>query len=72
MVQRPVKELQNSPPTPSYGKILVQLQCLGKVLDSRQIATYTEIFIQIGRLGCKISTDKLFRTHMQTDTHLSG
>jgi len=35
-------------------------QPLGEILDSRPMSTYTEIFIQIGKLVRKISTDKLF------------
>ena len=46
---------------------MVRLYWLGEVLDSTPIATYTVIFIQIGQLFRKISTDKLFRTHTQTD-----
>ena len=48
---------------------MVRLYWLGEVLDSTPIATYTVIFIQIGQPFRKISTDKLFRTHRQTDTH---
>ena len=46
---------------------MVRLYWLGEVLDSTPIATYTAIFIQIGQLFRKISTDKLFRTHRQRD-----
>ena len=48
---------------------MVRLYWLGEVLDSTPIATYTVIFIQIGQPFRKISTDKLFRTHRQTDRH---
>jgi len=48
---------------------MVQLYWLGEVLDSTPIATYTVIFMQIGQPFRKIPTDKLFRTHRQTDTH---
>jgi len=48
---------------------MVRLYWLGDVLDSTPIATYTPIFMQIGLLFRKISTDKLFRTHRRTDTH---
>jgi len=46
---------------------MVRLYCLGEVLDLTPIATYTVIFIQIGQLFRKISTDKLFRTDRHTD-----
>jgi len=46
---------------------MVRLYWLGEVLDSTPVATYTVIFIQIGQLFRKISTDKLFRTDRQTD-----
>ena len=59
--------MQKSPPSPNYGEILVRLYWLGEVFDSRPIATYNEIFIQIGQLVRKIFTDKLFRTDRQTD-----
>ena len=46
---------------------MVRLYWLGDVLDSTPIATYTAIFMQIGQLFRKISTDKLFRTDRHTD-----
>jgi len=46
---------------------MVRSYWLGEVLDSTPIATYTVIFIQIGQLFRKISTDKLFHTDRQTD-----
>jgi len=46
---------------------MVRLYWLGEVLDSTPIATLTVIFIQIGQLFRKISTDKLFRTDKQID-----
>ena len=48
---------------------MVRLFWLGEVPDSTPIATYTVIFIQIGQLFRKISTDKLFRTDRQLDRH---
>ena len=48
---------------------MVRLYWQGDVFDSRPIATYTEIFIQIGQLVRKIFTDKLFRTDRHTHTH---
>ena len=57
-----VQRIATPPPSPNYGEILVRLYCLGEVFDSTPIATYTKIFIQIGQLIRKISTDKLFRT----------
>ena len=48
---------------------MVRLYWLGEVLDSTPIATYTAIFIQIGQLFRKISTDKLFRTDRHRQTH---
>ena len=54
--------MQKSPPSPNYGEIMVLLYWLGEVLDSTPIATYTVIFIQIGQLFRKISSDKLLRT----------
>ena len=48
---------------------MVRLYWLGEILDSTPIATYTVIFIEIGVLLRKISTDKLFRTDRQTDRH---
>jgi len=45
---------------------MVRLYWLEGVLDSTPIATHTVIFIQIGQLFRKISTDKLFRRHRQT------
>jgi len=38
--------MQKSPLSPNYGE--VRLYWLGEVLDSRPIATYPEIFFQIG------------------------
>jgi len=49
---------------------MLLLYWLGEVLDSTPIATYTVIFIRIGQLFRKISTDKLFRTHRQTHVKL--
>jgi len=48
---------------------MIRLYWLGEVLDSTLIATQTVIFIHIGQLFRKISTDKLFRTGRQTQTH---
>jgi len=47
---------------------MVRFYWLAEVLDSTPIATYTEIFIQIGQLFRKISTDKLFRKDRQPHT----
>jgi len=53
---------------PSRSTFCTFLQ--GKVFDSRPIATYTEIFIQIDKLVRKISTDKPFRTDRHTQPHV--
>jgi len=53
------------------GKYCTDYTCKGiKVFDSRSIATYTEIFIQIGKLVRKISTDKPFCTDTHTQPHV--
>ena len=64
--------MQKSLPIPNYGEILVRLHWLGEVFDSTPIAKYTGIFIQICQLIRKTSTDKLFRSDRQTDTHTSS
>jgi len=46
---------------------MVRLYWLGDVLDSTPIATYTAIFMQIGQLFRKISTETF--SHTQTDRH---
>jgi len=56
------KKLQKSPPPQIMGKCWSDYW-LGKVLDSRPIAAFTEIFCQIGPLVREISSDKPFRTH---------
>ena len=48
------------------GKYWSRLYWLVEVLDSRQIATYAEIFIEIGQLVRKISTDKPSHTDRHT------
>jgi len=66
------QELHESTPSPNKGKIMVRLYWFGEVLNSTPIATYTVIFIQIGQLFRKISTDNFFahtdrQTTIQTD-----
>jgi len=63
-----VQEIAKITPSLKFGEIFVRLYLLGKVLHSRHIATYIEIFIQIGPHVRKISSDKLLRTHGQTHT----
>jgi len=62
--------LQKSPASLKLGEMLVRPHSLWDVLVSKLIATYTEIFLQIGQLVRNLSLLRNFFTHKDRHTHV--